>query len=195
LDGRSDRYAFDSVLINDTDAAAGAMEYLVEKGHTKIGYLRGDSRIQAFCSRETGYYQVLNKYGLPAKPEYIATVGTRIETAYRSMKEYLERVKEMPTAFFADNDVIAIGCMQAMKECGYSIPGDMSVIGFDDVAYGLVSDPPLSTVHVYKQELGARAVRELLSNEGKDGRAKVKIQVCAEFVERGSVREVIPGAG
>ena len=46
-----------------------------------------------------------------------------------------------------------------------------------------------------KQELGARAVRELLSAEGKDSKAKVKIQVCAEFVERGSVREVIPGAG
>lgn len=195
LDGRSDRYAFDSVLINDTDAAAGAVEYLAEKGHTKIGYLRGESRIQAFRSREMGYYQVMNQRGFSVKPEYIATVGTRIETAYRSMKEYLEKAKEVPTAFFADNDVIAIGCMQAMKECGYGVPGDISVIGFDDVAYGLVSDPPLSTVHVYKQELGARAVRELLSAEGKDSKAKVKIQVCAEFVERGSVREVIPGAG
>ena len=106
------------------------------------------------------------------------------------MKEYLEKAKEVPTAFFADNDVIAIGCMQAMKECGYGVPGDISVIGFDDVAYGLVSDPPLSTVHVYKQELGARAVCELLSTEGKDRQAKVKIQVCAEFVERGSVKEI-----
>ena len=75
------------------------------------------------------------------------------------------------------------------------LPAQAADIGFDDVAYGLVSDPPLSTVHVYKQELGARAVRELLSAEGKDSKAKVKIQVCAEFVERGSVREVIPGAG
>ena len=190
LDGRSDRYAFDSVLINDTDAAAGAMEYLAEKGHTRIGYLRGESRIQAFRSREMGYYQVMNQRGFSVKPEYIATVGTRIETAYRSMKEYLEKAKEVPTAFFADNDVIAIGCMQAMKECGYGVPGDISVIGFDDVAYGLVSDPPLSTVHVYKQELGARAVCELLSTEGKDRQAKVKIQVCAEFVERGSVKEI-----
>ena len=132
----------------------------------------------------------MNQRGFSVKPEYIATVGTRIETAYRSMKEYLEKAKEVPTAFFADNDVIAIGCMQAMKECGYHVPGDISVIGFDDVAYGMVSDPPLSTVHVYKQELGARAVRELLSTEGKDRQAKVKIQVCAEFVERGSVREI-----
>ena len=106
------------------------------------------------------------------------------------MKEYLDTAKEMPTAFFADTDLIAIGSMRAMKEYGYDIPGDISVIGFDNVAYGTVSDPPLSTVHVYKQELGARAVRELLSTDRIDGKAKVKIQVCAEFIERGSVKEI-----
>lgn len=190
LDGRSDRYAFDSVLINDTEAAEEAVGYLAGKGHKKIGYLRGEFRIQAFRSRETGYYQMMDRCGLPVRQEYIATVGTRIETAYQKMKEYLSGAKELPTAFFADNDVIAIGCMRAMKECGHDVPGDISVIGFDDVAYGMVSDPPLSTMHVYKQELGARAVRELLSMAEKDSRAKVKIQVCAEFVERGSVKEI-----
>lgn len=190
LDGRSDRYAFDSVLINDMEAAETAIEYLVGKGHKKIGYLRGEFRIQAFRSREMGYHHAMDRCGLPVKPEYVATVGTRIETAYQKMKEYLAKTKELPTAFFADNDVIAIGCLRAMKECGYHVPDDLSVIGFDDVAYGMVSDPPLSTMHVYKQELGARAVRELLSMGEKDCRAKVKIQVCAEFVERGSVKEI-----
>ena len=190
LDGRSDRYAIDSVLINDTEAAEEAVGYLAEKGHERIGYLRGEFRIQAFRSRELGYYQKMHRLGLPVKPEYIAVVGTRIETAYQKMKEYLAGAEELPTAFFADNDVIAIGCMRAMKECGYDVPGDISVIGFDDVAYGMVSDPPLSTMHVYKQELGARAVCELLSMTEKDNRAKVKIQVCAEFVERGSVKEI-----
>ena len=190
LDGRSEKYAFDSVLINDTEAAAEAVEYLVQKGHTKIGYLRGESRIQAFRSREKGYFQVMNQHGYPVLPAYTATLGTRIETAYQKMKEYLANAQEVPTAFFADNDVIAIGSMQAIKECGYHIPDDISVIGFDDIAYGIVSDPPLSTVHVYKQELGARAVRELLSADGRNSEAKVKIQVCAEFVERGSVKDM-----
>ena len=190
LDGRSDRYAIDSVLINDTEAAEEAVGYLAGKGHERIGYLRGEFRIQAFRSRELGYYQKMHRLGLPVKPEYIAVVGTRIETAYQKMKEYLAGAEELPTAFFADNDVIAIGCMRAMKECGYDVPGDISVIGFDDEAYGMVSDPTLSTMHVYKQELGARAVCELLSMTEKDNRAKVKIQVCAEFVERGSVKEI-----
>ncbi len=195
LDGRSDKYRFNSVLINDTEAVVEAMEYLVRKGHVRIGYLQGEFRIQAFRSREKGYYQVMNQYGYPVRPEYIATVGTKIETAYQKMKEYLGRVKEVPTAFFADNDMIAIGCMQAIKECGYRIPEDISVIGFDDVSYGAVLDPPLSTVHVYKQELGARAVRELLDEDSRNGQAKIEIQVCAEFVERGSVKEIKEGGG
>ncbi len=190
LDGRSDRYAFDSVLINDTESAAAAVEYLVEKGHKRIGYMRGEFRIQAFRSRESGYYQAMNRRGLPVKEDYVATVGTRIETAYQKMKEYLTGAEELPTAFFADNDAIAIGGMRAIKESGYRIPEDISVIGFDNIAFGLISDPPLSTVNVYKQELGARAVRELLSMADKDCRAKVKIQVCTDFVERGSVKEI-----
>ena len=190
LDGRSDRYAFDSVLINDTESAAAAVEYLVEKGHKRIGYMRGEFRIQAFRSRESGYYQAMNRRGLPVKEDYVATVGTRIETAYQKMKEYLTGAEELPTAFFADNDAIAIGGMRAIKESGYRIPEDISVIGFDNIAFGMISDPPLSTVNVYKQELGARAVRELLSMADKDCRAKVKIQVCTDFVERGSVKEI-----
>lgn len=190
LDGQSDKYAFDSVLINDMEAAEAAVEYLAGKGHKKIGYLRGEFRIQAFRSREKGYYRMMNICGFPVKEEYVATVGTRMETACQKMKEYLGRTKELPTAFFADNDVIAVGCIRAMKECGYHVPGDISVIGFDDVAYGMVSDPPLSTMHVYKQELGARAVRELLSMADKDSRAKMKILVCAELVERESVKEI-----
>lgn len=190
LDGWSDKYVFDSVLINDTEAAIEAVEYLVKKGHTKIGYLKGEFRIQAFRSREKGYYYAMNHHGYPVMPEYTVTLGTRIETAYQKMKEYLARAKEVPTAFFADNDVIAIGSMQAIKEYGYQIPEDISVIGFDDVSYGIVSDPPLSTVHVYKQELGSRAVRELLSANSRNSEAKVKIQVCAKFVERGSVKEL-----
>jgi transcriptional regulator, LacI family len=80
--------------------------------------------------------------------------------------------------------------MQAMKECGYEIPKDISVIGFDNVSYGMVSDPPLSTMHVYKQELGERAVRELVAMAEGESKAKVRIHVCAEFIERGSVKEL-----
>lgn len=190
LDGWSDRYFFDSVLISNTDSAARAVEYLIEKGHRDIGYLRGDFRIQAFRYREIGYKRIMDRYHLPIQPEYIATVGTRIETAYEGMKKYLEETPILPTAFFADNDTIAIGAMQALKERGYDIPGDVSIIGFDNISFGAISDPPLTTINVYKHEMGEMAVRELMRSVEDGKKVKTKIQVCTDFVERASVRNI-----
>ena len=113
-----------------------------------------------------------------------------METAYEGMKRYLEGGPSLPSAFFVDNDTIAIGAMQALKECGYDIPGDVSIIGFDNISYGAVSDPPLTTINEYKHEMGATAVRELLYSIENQCRIKTKIQVCTDFVERGSVRRI-----
>lgn len=153
LDGWSDIHAFDSVLISNTDSVARAMEYLVQKGHREIGYIQGDFRVQDFRYREIGYRRIMEQHGLEVRPEYMAAVGTRIESAYAGMKEYLQNNPKLPTAFVADNDIIAIGAMRALKEDGYKIPDDVSIIGFDNIAFGAVSDPPLTTVGVYKHEL------------------------------------------
>lgn len=190
LDGWSDQYFFDSVLISNTDSAARAVEYLIDKGHREIGYLRGDFRIQAFRYREIGYKRIMERHHLPIQPEYVATVGTRIETAYEGMKKYLGETPILPTAFFADNDTIAIGAVQALKERGYDIPGDVSIIGFDNISFGAISDPPLTTINVYKHEMGEMAVRELMRAVEDGKKVKTKIQVCTDFVERGSVRRV-----
>lgn len=190
LDGWSDRYSFGGVLISNTDSAAKAVEYLAENGHEKIGYIRGDFRIQAFRYREIGYYRMMKARGLTVHPEFIATVGTKLDTAYDGMKEYLARAAELPTAFFADNDTIAIGAMQALKEYGYEIPRDVSIIGFDNVPFGAMANPPLTTVNVYKQEMGEMAVRELIFAAENKNKVRTKIQVCTDFVERASVRNL-----
>ena len=92
------------------------MEYLVENGHRSIGYLRGDYRIKAFQYREYGYYRTLGRHGLSEAPEYVVTLGTTLEAAYEDMKAYLEGKPALPTAYFADNDVIALGAMRALEE-------------------------------------------------------------------------------
>ena len=190
LDGWSNRYSFDGVLISNTDSAARAVEYLADKGHEEIGYIRGDFRIQAFQYREVGYKRVMEARGLKVCPEYIATVGTKVDTAYEGMRKFLACAQRMPTAFFADNDIIAIGAMRALKEFGYDIPGDVSIVGFDNVSFGAMVEPALTTIHVYKQEMGEMAVRELLFAVENKSRINLKIQVCTEFVERDSVREI-----
>ena len=188
LDGWSDTYFFDSVLISNTDSAAKAVEYLIQRGHSKIGYIQGDFRIQAFQYREIGYRRMMERYGLEIDERHIAKVGTKIESAYVGMKNYLVKAEDLPTAFFADNDTIAIGAMRAIKEQGYRIPEDISIIGFDNISYGAISEPPLTTINVHKHEMGEMAVRELVRVTESSGRIKMKVQVCTDFVERASVR-------
>ncbi|HHV31840.1 MAG TPA: LacI family transcriptional regulator [Clostridiales bacterium] len=190
LDGWSETITFDSVLISNTDSACKAVEYLIEKGHKKIGYLKGKYRIKAFTYRSIGYKRAMNHHGLAVEPKYSITLGTTIDSAYRDMAAHLENTQDLPTAFFADNDVIALGAMRALQEKGYRVPHDISIIGFDDIPFGEISSPRLSTIHVFKQEMGEIAVRRLIDHIKLGSKVKTKIQVCTEFVERDSVRNL-----
>ena len=106
-------------------------------------------------------------------------------------KKFLEGNPKLPTAYFADNDIIALGAMRALQEKGIRIPEDVSVVGFDDIPFGAVSTPELTTIHVYKQELGKVAVRRVLDHVQYPGRhEKMKIQISTKFVERGSVKNL-----
>jgi len=190
LDGWSDEITFDSVLISNTDSACKAVEYLIRKGHRQIGYLRGSFRIKAFSYRSIGYRRAMSRHGLPVQPDDIITLGTTTESAYRDMITRLEENGRLPTAFFADNDVIALGAMRALQEKGYRVPQDVSIIGFDNIPFGEISSPRLTTIHVFKQEMGEIAVRRLTDHINLGSTVKTKIQVCTEFVERESVRDL-----
>ncbi len=166
------------------------MEYLIRKGHRQIGYLRGSFRIKAFSYRSIGYRRAMSRHGLPVQPDDIITLGTTTESAYRDMITRLEENGRLPTAFFADNDVIALGAMRALQEKGYRVPQDVSIIGFDNIPFGEISSPRLTTIHVFKQEMGEIAVRRLTDHINLGSTVKTKIQVCTEFVERESVRDL-----
>lgn len=190
LDGWSDTMNYNSVLINSTDSVCNAMEYLVKCGHEKIGYIRGDYRIKAFEYREYGYKRVLAKYNYEYNDNFVATVGTKPETAYEGMKEYLDNHKKLPTAFFCDNDCIAIGAIKALQERDIKIPEDISIIGFDDLPLSSIVNPELTTIHIYKHNLGELAVRKVLDEVTYKNASKSKIEVCGDLVVRQSVRKI-----
>lgn len=182
--------SFHGVLINNADSARVAVEYLIKKGHTEIGYLKGDYRIKAFRSRAVGYATAMQKSGIPVKKEYTVTLSTTMNGAYLDMLEYLDRNPKLPTAYFADNDMIALGAMKALQERHYRIPEDISVVGFDDLVYCEISNPPLTTLRVPKQEMGRLAVRKLIDVINGNAPIKTKTQVCTVFVERNSVKDL-----
>lgn len=183
---------FDSVLINNADSARMATEYLLSKGHRKIGYIAGNFRIKPFRSRFAGFKTALEKAGIGVDENLIVKVTPSMDQAYLDMKDYLEKTsrEQLPTAFFADNDIIALGVMKAIWENGLRIPDDISMVAFDDLTFSSICNPPLTTLRVPKQDMGRVAVRRI-RDMIRDGEGlHLKTQVCTDFVERESVREL-----
>lgn len=190
LDSWSTSMNFNGILINNSDSAKNAIEHLIKKGHKEIGYLKGKFRIKAFNARAAGYARALNKHGISMNEQYVIPLNTTMDGAYKDMLSYLSKRPKLPTAFFADDDMIALGAMKAFIEKGYRIPEDISLIGFDDLDACEISTPRLTTIRVFKQEMGQLAVRRL-KDVIKDGNGiKSKIQICTEFVERDSVKDL-----
>lgn len=187
LDYSDDSMQMDSVAINNQDSVVLAMRYLVDRGHTKISYLRGSYRIKAFRERLQGYRILMQKKKLPYDDKNIITLSTTINGAYRDMLQYLDKKPDLPTAFMADNDMIAIGAMKALQERGVRIPEDVSIVGFDDISFSEISSPRLTTIRVPNIDMGRLAVRRVI--ERLDGKTDgvIKLLVCTTFVERDTV--------
>ena len=113
-----------------------------------------------------------------------------MEGAYADMTSLLQTEPDLPTAFFADNDMIALGAVRALQQNGYQVPGDVSVVGFDDLPFCAISNPPLTTIKVYNREMGRAAVRRLVEMAKHGADYCTKIQVRSSFVERESVRDL-----
>ena len=127
-----------------------------------------------------------NKYRYEKQKKLKETQKKQRE-ANKDMKEYLAKGAKMPTAFFADDDMIALGCIKAFQEAGYRVPEDISVASFDDLPFCEISSPRLTTIKVFKYEMGQIAVRRLIEVMKDGGKINTKTQVCTEFVERDSV--------
>lgn len=180
---------FNAVLINNADSSRAATQYLIEKGHRKIGYIRGSYRIKGFRSRFSGYQSALRKNKLEYQEKYVFTVTPNLNGAYHDMLRYLDKTQDLPTAFFADNDLMALGVMKALQEKGYRIPEDISMIGFDDLPFSEISSPRLTTLKVPNIEMGKLAVRRIVDMiDGRDD-IVVKTQVCTKFVIRDTVKD------
>lgn len=191
VDGNSSNHFFETVVFSNETSAYKAVRYLIGMGHTKIGYLGGGLRIRNFPLRQRGWERAMQEAGLEARDEYKVMLGTdKPETACKDMLEWLSTNPELPTAFFADNDALAVGAMRALIESGYDIPGDISIVGFDDLDYASITHPPLTTVHVPRFDIGRTAVRKLIEQADDPQPYTVASHLSTTFVERDSVRKL-----
>lgn len=182
--------SLDSVVIDNTRGAWSAVRYLLGVGHKDIGYLHSNTEIRNFLERQEGYLSAMRNAGtMGVDPQHaIVSVGSTVESAYEDMMAYLDKDPYLPTAYFADNDIIASSCIRALEDHGYRVPEDISIVGFDDVSTSALINPPLTTMAVPKFNMGALAVRRLIDViKGDTGGEVVRISVQPEIVQRKSV--------
>lgn len=176
-----------TVIINNRHGTYEATKHLIDKGHRDIGYLHSSVWINNFDERKEGFLKALSDYNIKFNKNHLFLLESILDGAYRDMLKCLKTFSSLPSALFADNDIIASGAIKALKEKGIEIPKDISIIGFDDMPFCEMIEPPLSTVRVFKQRMGMIAVRRLLELISEDPPEFIKIEVGTEIVNRKSV--------
>lgn len=136
---------------------ANVVHYLYDLGYREIGYFKFTQPVNNCDERYEGYLAELERLGLPA-PEPIWLKPT-VDGAFEDMKNLIKNGAYVPHgAVVADNDTVAIGAVKAIREAGYSIPEDMSIIGFDDIPFSAVTMPALTTMRISRSAMGMLAV-------------------------------------
>lgn len=177
---------YDCVTMNNIDIAFRAVNYLYDKGFREIGHLQSGFRVNNFIGRREGYRKALKKLGLDYNPNHTFLLDSTMEGSYADMKKLLENKAKLPPAVFSDNDTIAVGAIKAIKEAGYRIPEDIAIIGVDDIPFCTMIDPTLTTMAIYKEEIGSIAAKRLIEKIETGDQSVIKVLVNAKLIERES---------
>lgn len=149
--------------IDNRAAADEAVTYLLGHGRKRIAFINSDLRFMYARQRRQGYEDALARAGLEPDPRYCFAVQSLDFPAGREAAARLLALRQPPDAIFAVSDTLAIGAMRGVREAGLEIPGDVAVMGFDDISLAAQTFPALSTVAQPMRELGERAALLLLS--------------------------------
>jgi LacI family transcriptional regulator len=165
-----------------------ATEYLIHLGHTRIGFITGSMDLGCAADRQEGYRSALRTAHLDVDEELIYEGTFSQPDGYAGALELLN-LADPPTAIFASNDVMALGVMDAVRNRGFRVPDDVSVIGFDDIPQAAMVRPALTTVNQPLEKMGRVATQmlmELTQKKEKTNTVENRIELPTELVIRDS---------
>jgi LacI family transcriptional regulator len=175
-----------SVDIDNYAAARTAVAHLINLGHHRIACITNASmNYTAAAERLRGYRGALETAGLQYAEELVCFGDFDPQSGYEQMKSLLD-LKPDPTAVFVASDVVAFGAMAAIKEHGLAIPGDIALVGFDDVPFARFVDPPLTTVNLPATDLARRSCEVLFQLIRREQPKERHILLDAHLVVRQS---------
>ncbi|MBQ6576015.1 MAG: LacI family DNA-binding transcriptional regulator [Lachnospiraceae bacterium] len=162
----------DRILISDTSSSVvfdsynggkKAAQFLLELGHKKIMFVEGIDDNYDSRERKRGFFEVLHNAGIGIDENYILKGEFERKVSYDAITAFLDSDKPLPDAIFAANDVSAIGVLEALRDGGISTPGQVSVMGCDDIETTRLFSPSVTTIRTNFEKQGAIAVEQLIS--------------------------------
>jgi LacI family transcriptional regulator len=180
-------HAIPAVVADDRSGVRQAVEHLAALGHERIAYVAGPQWLSTGADRHEAFVGALRGVGLEPDPKLISFgEGFTEEQGALSLHALLEAGAQF-TALVAGNDLMALGCYDALVERGLSCPDDVSIVGFNDMPFADKFNPPLTTVRIPHYEMGRRAAELLLERIEADGTAPGDdIVLPVELVQRAS---------
>lgn len=183
--------------VDNEEASQRAVEFLIEQGHTRIVHLAGPEYSSHSQERIDGVRRACSGSHVIFSDGDVVRAGAHLEDGYRAGLEYFRgrTAAERPTAATCYNDLVALGLCRALAELGIRVPGDVSVVGFDDIPLLDFLPLRLTTVRMPKAEMGRRAAELLIGHmESREALPPQKVYLEAELVVRDSTRRVAPAS-
>ncbi len=188
LDCFVDDHSLPAVVPDEVQGGRDGVEQLLAKGHRRIGFINNVDPIPATFGRLDGYRQALAAHGIPFDAHLVCAYVSSAAGGYEGAMELMQ-LADPPTALFCFSDTVAMGAYDALRKLGRAIPGDVAVLGFDNLELIAAQlHPPLSTMELPHYQMGQWAVRRLLDHAAESGPlAPVQEKLPCPFIPRASI--------
>ena len=189
--GKANELTSQTICIDNDNLLAGreAADYLYDLGHRRIGYLGSKNDFLYASDRKSGYQLALLQHNLPLRPDYCVEMEGVVGDS--DALQAVLSLPDRPTAFVVSDDLFALALERVCVRMGLSIPGDISIIAFNNSLYAQLTSPQLTAVDINSFQLGHEAAAQLISHADNPNLSATKIIVPHRIVPRDSCREIV----
>ena len=189
--GKANELTSQTICIDNDNLLAGreAADYLYDLGHRRIGYLGSKNDFLYASDRKSGYQLALLQHNLPLRPDYCVEMEGVVGDS--DALQAVLNLPDRPTAFVVSDDLFALALERVCVRMGLSIPGDISIIAFNNSLYAQLTSPQLTAVDINSFQLGHEAAAQLISHADNPNLSATKIIVPHRIVPRDSCREIV----
>ena len=173
-------------MVDNHDAAVGVVAHLAALGHRRVGHIAGPQNTTTGVERREGYRAGVLAFGLADEPELVVEATAFSEEGGHRALQMMLAGSARPTAVFAANDLIAIGMLQRLRQIGAHVPGDLSIVGFNDIPLAGLLEPALTTVRVPQLDMGVAGADLLIDRLEARPIDQVRLTLPTELVVRAS---------